>query len=43
MNSLNSRDVGRLPMAVVTQEKTVMPIPQPQIDKNPSMLQNPGY
>lgn len=43
MNTLNSRDVGRLPMAEVTQEKTVMPIPQPQIDKNPSMLQNPGY
>jgi len=43
MNNLNSRDVGRLPMNVITEEKTLIPIPQPQIDKNPSMLQNPGY
>jgi len=43
MNTLNSRDVGRLPMNVVTEERTLMPIPQPQIDKNPSMIQNPGY
>ena len=43
MNTLNSRDIGRLPMNMVTEEKTLMPIPQPQIDKNPSMLQNPGY
>jgi len=43
MNTLNSRDVGRLPMNEVTEEKTLLPIPQPQIDKNPSMLQNPGY
>ena len=43
MNTLNSRDAGRLPMNEVTEERTVLPIPQPQIDKNPSMLQNPGY
>jgi len=43
MNTLKSRDVGRLPMNEVTEEKTLMPIPQPQIDKNPSMTQNPGY
>jgi hypothetical protein len=43
MNTLNSRDVGRLPMNEVTAEKTLLPIPQPQIDKNPSMQQNPGY
>jgi len=43
LNTLNSRDVGRLPMDPVTQEKTLLPIPQPQIDKNPSMAQNPGY
>ncbi len=43
MNTLNSRDVGRLPMNVLTEEKTLLPIPQPQIDKNPSMLQNTGY
>ena len=43
MNTLNSRDAGRLPMDLVTLEKTILPIPQPQIDKNPSMVQNPGY
>jgi len=43
MNTLNSRDIGRLPMDVVNEDKTILPIPQPQIDKNPSMLQNPGY
>jgi hypothetical protein len=43
MNTLNSRDSGRLPMDVVTADRTLMPIPQPQIDKNPSMQQNPGY
>jgi hypothetical protein len=43
MNTLNSRDSGRLPMNEITEEKTVLPIPQPQIDKNPSMIQNPGY
>jgi len=43
MNTLNSRDIGRLPMNEVTEDKTLMPIPQPQIDKNPSMTQNPGY
>ncbi len=43
MNTLNSRDPGRLPMSKITEEKLVLPIPQPQIDKNPSMVQNPGY
>lgn len=43
MNTLNSRDVGRLPMNPVTVDKTLQPIPQAQIDKNPSMSQNPGY
>ena len=43
MNTLNSRDSGRLPMDAVTADRTLMPIPQPQIDKNPSMQQNPGY
>jgi len=43
LNTLNSRDPGRLPMDVVTLDKTLLPIPQPQIDKNPSMIQNPGY
>jgi hypothetical protein len=43
MNTLNSRDVGRLPMSTITVDKTLQPIPQAQIDKNPSMAQNPGY
>ncbi|MEI7503310.1 MAG: RagB/SusD family nutrient uptake outer membrane protein, partial [Paludibacter sp.] len=43
MNTLNSRDIGRLPMSPVTEETTILPIPQPQIDKNASMTQNPGY
>ncbi|MDP4240601.1 MAG: RagB/SusD family nutrient uptake outer membrane protein [Bacteroidota bacterium] len=43
LNGLNKRDSGRLPMNVVTEDKTLLPIPQPQIDKNPSMVQNPGY
>ena len=43
LNTLNSRDSGRLLMDVVTEDKTLLPIPQPQIDKNPTMIQNPGY
>jgi starch-binding outer membrane protein, SusD/RagB family len=43
MNGLNSRDVGRLLMDQMNVNKTLLPIPQPQIDKNPSMVQNPGY
>jgi hypothetical protein len=43
LNTLNSRDSGRLPMDVISEAKTLLPIPQPQIDKNPSMAQNPGY
>jgi len=43
MNALNKRDVGRLPMDAVNADLTILPIPQPQIDKNPSMVQNPGY
>ena len=43
LNTLNSRDAGRLPMDPVTADRTLLPIPQPQIDKNPAMFQNPGY
>ncbi|MGB4415166.1 MAG: RagB/SusD family nutrient uptake outer membrane protein [Paludibacter sp.] len=43
MNTLNSRDSGRLPMKTITEDKLILPIPQAQIDKNPSMVQNPGY
>ncbi|MFZ4454950.1 MAG: RagB/SusD family nutrient uptake outer membrane protein [Bacteroidales bacterium] len=43
MNTLNQRDSGRLPMDLVNDNNILMPIPQPQIDKNPSMNQNIGY
>ncbi len=43
MNSLNSRDSGRLPMSTLTQDYLVYPIPQTEIDKNPNLEQNPGY
>jgi len=43
LNTLNSRDPGRLKMNPVTEQTILIPIPQPQIDKNPSMTQNPGY
>jgi starch-binding outer membrane protein, SusD/RagB family len=43
MNTLNSRDEGRLPMDIVTQDNILLPLPQSQIDINPNLVQNPGY
>jgi hypothetical protein len=43
LNTLNSRDVGRLPMDPVTEFTVLLPLPQSQIDINPNMVQNPGY
>ncbi len=43
MNTLNSRDVGRLPMDEVTKNTVLLPLPQSQIDINPNLIQNPGY
>lgn len=43
MNTLNSRDVGRLPMDEVTEFNVLLPLPQSQIDINPNLIQNPGY
>jgi starch-binding outer membrane protein, SusD/RagB family len=43
LNSLNSRDPGRLPMDPVTDNTILLPLPQSQIDINPNMVQNPGY
>lgn len=43
MNTLNSRDSGRLAMKTMTEALTVYPIPQSEIDKNPNLKQNPGY
>ncbi len=43
MNTLNSRDSGRLAMKTMTEALTVYPIPQSEIDKNPKLGQNPEY
>ncbi len=43
LNTLNSRDVGRLPMDEVNQNNVLLPLPQSQIDINPNLFQNPGY
>jgi starch-binding outer membrane protein, SusD/RagB family len=43
LNTLNSRDPGRMPMDVVTENTLLLPLPQSQIEKNPSLVQNPGY
>ena len=43
LNSLNTRDSGRLPMTPVTEETVLLPVPQTQIDKNPNLTQNKGY
>ncbi|MDD4991541.1 MAG: RagB/SusD family nutrient uptake outer membrane protein [Paludibacter sp.] len=43
MNTLNYRDVGRLPIYPITENKLILPIPQFQIDQNPLLVQNPGY
>jgi len=43
LNTLNSRDEGRLPMDPVTENTILLPLPQSQIDINPNMVQNPGY
>lgn len=43
MNTLNSRDPGRLPQDPVTELNVLLPLPQSQIDINPSLVQNPGY
>ena len=43
MNTLNSRDEGRLPMELVNENNVLLPLPQSQIDINPNIRQNPGY
>jgi len=43
LNTLNSRDPGRLPMDPVTELTVLLPLPQSQIDINPNMVQNQGY
>ncbi len=43
LNTLNARDPGRLRMDPVTEQTVLLPLPQSEIDINPSLLQNPGY
>lgn len=44
MNSINQRDVGRLPQArEFSAESELLPIPQPVLDENTNLVQNPGY
>jgi len=43
LNTLNQRDPGRLAMDPVTENTVYLPIPQSQVDINPSLVQNPGY
>ena len=44
MNTVNQRDVGRLPQArAFTEDSKLLPIPQPVLDENTNLVQNPGY
>lgn len=44
MNTLNSRDEGRLPQArPFVENHRLMPIPQTALDQNVNLTQNPGY
>lgn len=43
MNTLNSKDSGRLQINPMTEQTTIYPIPQTEIDKNPKLGQNAGY
>lgn len=44
MNSLNSRDSGRLPVRrAYTESSYLFPIPSTAIDLNTNLIQNPGY
>lgn len=43
MNTLALRDEGRRPMEVLTEERVLFPVPQTQLDINPSLIQNKGY
>lgn len=44
MNTVNQRDAGRLPQArAFSAESELLPIPQPILDENTNLVQNPGY
>ena len=44
MNTINQRDAGRLPQGrAFSQQSELLPIPQPVLDENTNLVQNPGY
>ena len=44
MNTINSRDVGRLPQKKAFDSNSYLfPIPQTALDQNSNLIQNPGY
>ena len=44
MNTINQRDAGRLPQArAFSADSELLPIPQPVLDENTNLVQNPGY
>ncbi|GET45480.1 RagB/SusD family nutrient uptake outer membrane protein [Capnocytophaga felis] len=44
INSLNTRDSGRLKMKYpLTEDTLLFPVPQSEIENNPKLTQNPGY
>ena len=44
MNTINQRDSGRLPQGrAFTKDSELLPIPQPVLDENTNLVQNPGY
>ncbi len=43
MNTLNSRDSGRLAMKTMTEALTIYPVPQSELDITPTLGQNPEY
>ena len=44
MNAVYAKDSGRKPQAYpFTKNSYRLPVPQPKIDQNPNLVQNPGY
>lgn len=43
INTLNSRDSGRLAIEPINENKILFPVPQSEIGKNPKLTQNLGY
>ena len=44
MNTLNARDEGRLPRVYpLTENSSIYPVPQTELENNKKLTQNPGY